>query len=222
MNFSQKKNKKAQRRLFTESIGIFLIIAAPFLFKLHDFMPQDPNATIDILWFSIDRHGFDDIRTFTWFLLTKIIPFYLLMIWFFTNKHWWYHILLIPICMYAFQIFEVVYGDELFVDTENVLWLLPVCMVVIPFVYLIRIKLYDKYVLGIDLDAMDAELQYYKEKERREIEKIAPKHLKEDVYTPPAKEETETDESKSISDKTLKSALHSLQHSFKSFFNLFL
>ncbi len=180
MKISQEDNKRAQKRLFTESIAIFFIIAAPFLFKVHDYMPRDPNATIDFLWFSIDRHGFDDLRTYTWFLLTKIIPFYLLMIWFFTNKHWWYHILLIPICMYAFQIFEVIYGDDLFVDTDNVLWLLPVCMVIIPFVYLIRIKLYDKFVHGIDLDAMDAELQYYKDKERRENEKI----LSSNTYKP--------------------------------------
>lgn len=217
-----EKSKKAKKRLFVESIAIFMIISAPFIFKLHDYLPRDPNRTIDFLWFSIDRNDFADLRTYGWFLLNKLVPFYLLLIWFFTNKHWWYHILLIPICMYAFQLFEVLYSTDIFIDTENVLWLLPVCMVVIPFVYVIRIKLYDKHVLGIDLDAMDAELQYYKNKERREIEKIAPKHLKEDVYTPPAKEETETDESKSISDKTLKSALHSLQHSFKSFFNLFL
>ena len=38
-------------------------------------------------------------------------------------------------------------------------------MVVIPFVYLIRIKLYDKYVNGIDLDAMESELNTLKEKQ---------------------------------------------------------
>ncbi len=220
MKSNQEKNRKAQKRFFTESVGIFLIIAAPFLFKLHDFMPQDPNATIDFLWFSIDRHGFDDIRTFTWFLLTKIIPFYLLLIWFFTNKHWWYHILLIPICMYAFQIFEVLYDDELYVDTENVLWLLPVCMVVIPFVYFIRIKLYDKFVHGIDLDAMDAELQYYKDKERREMDKISSKHLKPDLESKQEEETSAPKDSNSIPNKALKRSLASLQHSLKSLFNM--
>ena len=73
--------------------------------------------------------------------------------------------------MYAFQIFEVLYSDDQYVDTENILWILPVCMLVIAFVYFIRIKLYDKHVHGIDLDAMDVELQYYKDKERRENEK---------------------------------------------------
>tara|TARA_R110000868_G_scaffold354506_1_gene615799 strand:- start:604 stop:852 length:249 start_codon:yes stop_codon:yes gene_type:complete len=73
--------------------------------------------------------------------------------------------------MYAFQIFETLFSEDQFVDTENVLWLLPVCMVVIPIVYFIRIKLYDKHVHGIDLDAMDAELKMLQEKERLRMEK---------------------------------------------------
>jgi len=64
--------------------------------------------------------------------------------------------------MYAFQIFEGVVSEDKYIDTENVMWLLPVCMVVIPVVYFIRIKLYDKYVHGIDLEAMDAELKTIK------------------------------------------------------------
>ena len=54
------------------------------------------------------------------------------------------------------------------VDTENIWWLLPVCMVVIPFVYLIRIKLYDKHVHGIDLEAMEAELHALKQKQSKD------------------------------------------------------
>ncbi|MFM1877447.1 MAG: hypothetical protein RLZZ241_313, partial [Bacteroidota bacterium] len=106
------------------------------------------------------------LSIYVWFLLGKAIPLGLLTIWFFTCKHWWYHIILIPLCMYAFQIFEVVFSqDDNYVDTENLIWLLPLCMIVIPFVYLVRIKLFDKYVHGIDLNALNAELDYYKKKE---------------------------------------------------------
>jgi len=68
--------------------------------------------------------------------------------------------------MYAFQIFEGTFFDDYYVDTQNILWLLPICMIIIPFVYFIRIKLYDKYVHGIDLEAMDAELEALKAKEK--------------------------------------------------------
>ena len=149
---------------------MFFIIISPFVFKAHQYLSGDPDATISFLGYVFDRNGFADLNTYGWFLLSKIVPFYLFIIWFFTCKHWWYHIILIPIAMYAFQIFEVVYSDDNIVDTDNLLWLLPVCMVVIPFVYLIRIKLYDRHVHGIDLEAMEAELEILREKQRQEKE----------------------------------------------------
>jgi len=214
MNQIPEKSKKAKKRLYIESFAIFLIIASPFVFKAHDYLPRDPEATLNFLGMTIDRNGFADIYTYAWFLLGKIVPFYLLLIWFFTNKHWWYHILLIPICMYAFQIFEVLYSEDKRVDVENVFWILPVCMAIIPFVYFIRVKLYDKYVHGIDLDAMDAELQYYKDKERRENEKVGVKTKIED--------QMKEDLSKKTPDNELKSTYKQFQHSLKSLFNMFL
>jgi len=76
--------------------------------------------------------------------------------------------------MYAFQIFEGVFDQDNNVDSESLLWLLPICVVLIPFVYFIRLKLYDKHVHGIDLEVMDEELRILKEKEalRKEREKL--------------------------------------------------
>ena len=76
--------------------------------------------------------------------------------------------------MYAFQFFEAVFDQDNNVDSENLLWLLPICVVIIPFVYFIRLKLYDKHVHGIDLEAMDEELRILKEKEalRNERQKL--------------------------------------------------
>jgi hypothetical protein len=148
---ANKSSNKARQRFLIESIAVFLIIASPFLYKLHVYISQDPEATISLLGYTIDNNGFEDLSTYIWFLLSKIIPIYLLAIWFFTCKHWWYHVILIPLCMYAFQLFEVVYSEDKYIETENILWLLPVSMVVITFVYFVRVKLYDKYVHGIDL-----------------------------------------------------------------------
>jgi hypothetical protein len=174
MQLKSKTNKKARKRIIIESVVAFLIVISPFIFKLHEYLPNDPEATVSFLWFEIDNNGFRDVETYIWFLLTKLVPFYLLLIWFLTCKHWWYHTILIPLLMYAFQLFELYFSEDEFIDTDNLLWLLPVCIVVIPFVYFIRLKLYDKHVHGIDLDAMDAELKILKEKEelRKEREKL--------------------------------------------------
>lgn len=112
--------------------------------------------------------------------------------------------------MFAFQLFEVLISPDSNIDTKNILWLLPICMLVIPFVYFIRVKIYDKYVHGIDLDAMDAELQYYKNKEKEQLEKIG---LKMDAPTT-----IETELSNETPKRTLHQIFHNLRVSLKSLF----
>ncbi|APA65823.1 hypothetical protein YQ22_16810 [Maribacter sp. 1_2014MBL_MicDiv] len=158
------KNKKAQRKILMESIMVFFIAISPFLYKLYEYIPDATEDSVTFIGITITSHGFADVSTFIWFMMGKLVPLYLLIFWFLTVKNWWYHIILIPIAMYAFQIFEVLYNYDNDIDTENLLWLLPICIVIIPFVYFLRIKLYDKYVLGIDLEAMEAELEDLKAK----------------------------------------------------------
>ncbi|MBM1106979.1 hypothetical protein JQC67_12580 [Aurantibacter crassamenti] len=154
----------ASKKILIESIFVFFIAITPFLYKVYDYLPKEPDATISIFGLNIGSNGFADVSTYIWFLSGKIIPLILLLIWFFSSKSWWYHILIIPIAMYAFQLFEAVFSEDNYVDTQNIFWLLPVCALVIPFVYYIRLRLIDKYVNGIDLDAMEAELKMLKEK----------------------------------------------------------
>ena len=98
----------------------------------------------------------------------------LLVIWFVTNKQWWYHAILIPISMFSFQLYSQIFERSAKVDENEVFYVIAVTMVVVPIVYFIRLKLVDKHVHGIDLDAMDTELQILKEKEalRKEREKL--------------------------------------------------
>ena len=114
--------------------------------------------------------------------------------------------------MYAFQIFEGVYLDV--VDTKNVLWILPLCMVLIPFVYFVRIKLYDKYVHGIDLEAMDAELKLFREQEKKKYSEIP----SSDDFL----QEDQMDLSEEVSNKTLSKLFKQFQISIKNLFNFML
>jgi glucan phosphoethanolaminetransferase (alkaline phosphatase superfamily) len=200
MENSNKGKTLARKRFFMESLIILLLIGTPFIFKLHEIFPTEPNATISFLGLEFTSNGFQDLSVYVWFLLGKAIPLFLLTIWFFTCKHWWYHIILIPLCMYAFQIFEVIFSqDDNYVDTENLLWLLPLCMIIIPFVYLIRIKLFDKYVHGIDLNALNAELDFYKSKG---IQKLNDSIIEDEF--------TQTTSALDLSDETPKRTLHQI------------
>ena len=192
--FGLKTRRKAKKKILLESTVVFFIAISPFLYKLHNYLPQDPEATLSFLWIEIDKNGFHDISTYIWFVSSKIIPLYLFVLWFLTTKNWWYHIILIPIAMYAFQLFEVIYSDDNYVDTDNLLWLLPICMVVVPFVYFIRIKLYDKYVHGIDLEAMEAELQALRAKQNLKKSPIPAHADSSDSYGDGNDREGETEE----------------------------
>ena len=172
------KKKIAKKKIFLESLLVFFIAISPFLYRVYDYLPYNPDGEMSIFGFTMGNNGFPDTQTYLWFLISKIVPLYLLVFWFLTSRDWWYHIIIIPIAMYAFQLFEVFFDSDSFVDTDNIWWLIPICMVTIPFVYFIRIKIYDKHVHGIDLEAIDAELQELKAKTKEP--KIARSVMKEE------------------------------------------
>ena len=70
--------------------------------------------------------------------------------------------------MFAFQLFSAINNKSGILDVVEIYWLLPIMMIIIPFVYLIRIKLMDKLVHGIDMKKIDAELEEYERKEKEE------------------------------------------------------
>ncbi len=178
---------RTKRKIILESIFVLFIAITPFLYKIHTYFPEDPEATVSFLGFTLDDGGFGYVAMYIWFISSKVIPLYLMVIWFMTAKNWWYHIILIPIIMYAFQLFEVLFDSDDYVDTENIWWIIPILMIIIPIVYFIRIRLYDKYVHGIDLEAMEAELKSLKkkqeEKENRKIHKAVDSEKQIEIKT---------------------------------------
>ncbi|MEK6154153.1 hypothetical protein WIW50_12860 [Flavobacteriaceae bacterium 3-367] len=182
---------------------------------MHEYVSSDPDATLNFLGITIDKNGFPNINVYIWFLLGKVVPLYLLLIWFFTCKHWWYHIILIPILMYAFQIFEGVISEDDYIDTENILWILPFCMIVIPFVYFVRVKLYDKHVHGIDLEAMDAELKALHAKQQSGQDDKVNETVSTDSST-----SIEEDLTEKTSNKALGELVKQFRTAMRSFLNL--
>lgn len=123
------------------------------------------------LGFTFTKNSYPTIQIAIYYYVGKVVPLYLLIIWFLTCKEWWYHAILAPISMYAFQLFSLFYSDTAKMDENELYYLLLVCMVIIPIVYFIRVKLFDKHVHGIDLEAMDAELKMLQERDRLRQEK---------------------------------------------------
>ncbi|WP_201799538.1 hypothetical protein [Zobellia amurskyensis] len=159
-------------------------------------MPFDNIDSWSFLGIEFTDNGYGKISMAFYFYLSKIIPLTLLIVWFTTCKHWWYHVILIPISMYAFQLYSVFSEDVDSIDENEILYLLAVCMVVIPIVYFIRVKLVDKYVHGIDLEAMEAELTALKKKQAARSN-----DTKLDKFISSETPKDNSTESQSISDK---------------------
>ena len=149
-----KHQDKDKRSLVLGGIIVLFIAISPFLFYTYKSLPNDTQVWETFI-FSTTTSYFS-VNAFGWFLVGKIIPIYLLLLWFFTCKHWWHWIILVPISMYIFQLWGII-NQSKNVDEVELIYLLPMMMVVIPAVYVIRAKLFAK-IHKDDLKSFEEEL----------------------------------------------------------------
>ncbi|MFK5982722.1 MAG: hypothetical protein QM499_07405 [Flavobacteriaceae bacterium] len=149
-----KLQDKGKKSLVLGGIIVLLIAISPFLFYTYKSLPNNTQVWETFI-FSTTTSYFS-VNAFGWFLVGKIIPIYLLLLWFFTCKHWWHWIILVPITMYIFQLWGIINQSKEF-DEVELIYLLPLMMVVIPAVYVIRAKLFAK-IHSDDLKSFEEEL----------------------------------------------------------------
>ncbi|MBC9797271.1 hypothetical protein IBL28_14950 [Sinomicrobium sp. FJxs] len=155
----EKKKKTMRRSLILGSLIALLIAISPYVFYLYESFPK--AEVWETPFFSFKSAYFSTVYMAAWNFVNKFVPLYLLLLWFFTCRHWWYHIILIPIAMYAFQLFGTINDNVSYVDEMEIYYLIPIMLVIIPIVYLLRLRLFDKIVHGIDMKKLDEELKKY-------------------------------------------------------------
>ncbi len=136
-----KKNKVGSRAVVGSILGT-IIASTPLLFSLHEGVPAE--KVWNTFLFTYDSLLWEDAQYAMWVLTGKFIPLILLLIWFFTNRNWWYHALLVPIVMYIFQIIGTINGDTTHVDEFQLIYMLPIMAIVVPSIYLIRAKMFNR------------------------------------------------------------------------------
>src|SRR5690606_29721141 len=122
-------------------IATFVAIT-PYIFYLYESVPA--VKVWNTFLFTYNSGFYQDANASMWVLTSKIVPLLLLVIWFFTCRHWWYHALLVPISMYSYQIFVTVGADFEYIDSNQLIYLIPVMAIVIPSIYLIRAKIFNE------------------------------------------------------------------------------
>ena len=153
LNTNTTDQQPTVKNLFAGSLVVIIISITPLLFYSYKSFP---DVKIWETSFFTAETAFRSWFDYTWYLANKIIPLLLLFIWFFTCKHWWHWILLIPIGMYSFQIWGLIQENE-GVDEIELYYVFPIMMIVVPSVYLIRAKLFNT-LRGTDLKAFEEEL----------------------------------------------------------------
>lgn len=142
------------KSLIFGGIIVFLLAVSPFIFYSYKSFPDDSQIWETSL-FSLET-GFPSWNAYAWYLSGKVLPLYFLLLWFFTCKHWWHWIILVPIAMYSFQLWGLI-NESGGYDEVELFYLLPLMMVLVPFVYLIRAKLFNK-VRGDNLKQFEEDL----------------------------------------------------------------
>jgi low affinity Fe/Cu permease len=152
------KYQVSKKQLIIGSIIATYIAITPYLFTLWENFPDQP--TWDTFLGSYTSPYYESVQILVWTLLGKFIPLFLLIIWIFTCRHWWYHVLLVPIAMYVYQIITVLNDDLEFSEENQILYLLPVMAVIIPSIYLLRAKMFNKLNdAGKTMEELEEELK---------------------------------------------------------------
>ena len=144
-----KVNKK--RSLLSGTIIALIIILSPYLFYIYQGIPD--GDVWDSPFGTITSAYYGSVQVLFWTLFNKIVPIILLLIWFFTCKHWWYHAIIIPICMMTFQIYTILNDEMRFADSEEFFILAPIIFIMLIFSYTVRTRVFDK-IHGIDLSEL--------------------------------------------------------------------
>lgn len=137
--YLQAGNKK---NLILGSIIATLLAITPLLFSLYESVPD--KQIWNTFLFTYDAGYWETARYAMWVFTGKAIPLLLLFIWFFTNRHWWYHALLVPIFLYIYQIILFFNDSAQFFDEFQIIYMLPFMAIIIPSIYLIRARIFNK------------------------------------------------------------------------------
>lgn len=135
-------DKPSKKSIIIGTLIATFIGASPYLFYLYENVPD--TQVWSTSWFTYDSKAWEDANYAMWVFTNKFLPLMFILIWFFTCRHWWYHVLLVPITMYVYQtinIFNDSLGD---IDKFELVYLIPVMALIIPSIYLVRAQMFNK------------------------------------------------------------------------------
>ncbi len=135
-------DRPSKKSIILGTLIATFIGASPYLFYLYENVPDTQVWTTG--WFTYDSHEWESANYAMWIFTNKIIPFLFVLIWFFTCRHWWYHVLIVPMTMYIYQIINIFRDNLGDIDKFELVYLIPVMALIIPSIYLLRAQMFNK------------------------------------------------------------------------------
>ncbi len=177
----KKLTQLRSESLLTGSILAAFIAGTPYFFYLYEGFPDVKIWETSFFGFDLRYESgfYQSVNVAGWLFFSKLIPLLLLLIWFFTCKHWWYHSLIIPICMYIFQIYSLFNEDIFYKDSVEIYYLAPLILFAFIFLYTVRMKIFDR-IHNIDLSELERVSFKGKIRDEDELTNQYPSFSKED------------------------------------------
>ncbi|WP_405368635.1 MULTISPECIES: hypothetical protein [unclassified Nonlabens] len=147
--------KTFQRGKGSIAVGSMVAISMAILPYAFYYYEALPDWLWDLSFFKALSKSFDGNRLMaSWTFFQKLVPLVLLLLWFLTCKHWWYHTILIPISLYVFQIYSLLDFSNNYIDSGELYFVVPVVIFSLSLTYLARLKIFDK-IHGIDISEIE-------------------------------------------------------------------
>jgi len=152
----KKFDGQTSKSLLTGSLIAAFIAASPYFFYLYEGFPalEVWKTSFFGLEITYNSLNYENVNVVAWIVFSKAIPLILFLIWFLTCKHWWYHAILVPICMYFFQIVSTFNDDLEFTDSVDIYYMAPIILIALIFLYTVRMKIFDR-IHNIDLSELE-------------------------------------------------------------------
>jgi len=117
-NYSSNNKIKSKNKKGVDLVLVLLIIIITFIWYLPYIIPKE-TMQWNILNFTFDSNGFNDIRTFLWFITRKLVVVIFLSIWFITSEHWWKYAIFSPLIIFSYQFWEAFQDVKVLEATGN-------------------------------------------------------------------------------------------------------
>lgn len=104
-------------------------MAAPFLFYVYEYAPDDPNIKVwETSWFSISNGGYNTVQGYIYIVSTKAFIFFIVSTWYLTCTHWWKHTILVPLTLVLYQFTGAINNSVSVVDNFSPISSIPLVL----------------------------------------------------------------------------------------------